>query len=133
MAEEPRTVRIENIDELADITHTCTATDKLTDIQVKLGRLDQSVMSMAASSQELNARFEEQSREMRQFMQAGHICKHADQIQKNTASIEFLKAEQQKKQGSDYWVEKFVESLKYLILFILGMFITFILTGGHLT
>lgn len=128
-----QTVNIENLSELADITHRCTATDKLTDIQVKLGVLGENLINLAAASQELNARFEEQSREMRQFMQAGHRCIHADQIARNTNAIQVLQAEQQKKIGSDYWVEKFVDSLKYIILFVMGMFITFILTGGHLT
>ena len=128
-----QTVSIENISDLANITHKCTATDKLTDIQVRLGVLGESLINIAAASQELNARFEEQSREMRQFMQSGHQCKYADQISRNTNAIQTLQAEQQKKIESDYWVEKFVESIKYIILFIMGMFITFILTGGHLT
>ena len=128
-----QTVSIENISELAEITHKCTASDKLTDIQVKLGVFGENIMNLAAASQELNARFEEQSREMRQFMQIGHQCKYAEQISRNTNAIQSLQAEQQKKIGSDYWVEKFVESIKYIILFIMGMFITFILTGGHLT
>jgi hypothetical protein len=127
------TVRIENIAELSEITHTCTATDKLTDILVKVGVMGESIMNLAAASQELNARFEEQSREMRQFMQAGHQCRFAEQIAKNTNAIDKLNAEQHKKVGSDYWVEKFVESLKYIILFVIGMFIAFILNGGHLS
>lgn len=121
-----QTVAIENFEELAKFGHKCTATETLTDIQVKIGRLDENVKLMATSNQELN-------REMRQFMAAGHICKQAEQIAKNTKAIELLEKERNKKIGSDYWVEKFVESIKYIFLFILGMFITFILTGGHLT
>jgi len=128
-----QTIAIENLDELANVTHKCTATDKLTDILVQLGRLDQSFMNMAAANQELSARFEEQCREMRQFMNQGHVCQHAAQIARNTNAIEVLEKERQKKIGSDYWVEKFIDSLKYLLLFVMGMFITFILTGGHLT
>ena len=94
-----QTVAIENISELADITHRCTATDKLTDIQVKLGVLGENLINLAAASQELNARFEEQSREMRQFMQAGHQCRHADQIARNTTAIELLEKERNKKIG----------------------------------
>lgn len=128
--DNPRSVTIDNISELADITHKCTSTELLTQIQVSIARSEGSMVSMASAVQELSARFEEQSREFRQYMQTGHICKHTDQINRNTAAIEFLKAEQQKKQGSDYWVEKFVESVKYLLLFVMGLFVAFILKGG---
>jgi hypothetical protein len=125
MADEPQTVRIENIDERERVTHRCTSTNLLTEIQVSIAKLEAAITSMAAASQELNARFEEQNREFRQFMQTGHICKYA-------AQIELLMNERHKKLGSDYWVEKFVESIKYLVLFVAGMFLTFILKGGHL-
>ena len=125
MADEPRTVRIENLDDLERVTHRCTSTELLTEIQVSIARLEGAITSMAAASQELNARFEEQNREFRQFMQLGHVCKYS-------AQIEQLMNDRHKKIGSDYWVEKFVESLKYLLLFVAGMFLTFILKGGHL-
>lgn len=125
MADEPRTVRIENLADIEKFSHKCTSTDLLTDIQVSIARLEGSITSMAAASQELNTRFEEQSREMRQFMQGGHVCKYS-------AEIKQLMDDRHTKIGSDYWVEKFVESLKYLFLFVAGMFLTFILKGGHL-
>lgn len=125
MAEEPRSVRIENLAEIEKLSHKCTSTDLLTEIQVSIAKLEAAITSMAVASQELNARFEEQNREFRQFIQTGHICKYA-------AQIELLMNERHKKQGSDYWVEKFVESIKYLVLFVAGMFLTYILKGGHL-
>jgi len=125
MADEPRSVRIENLAEIEKLSHKCTSTDLLTEIQVSIAKLEGEITSMAAASQELNARFEEQAKEFRQYMSAGHVCKYA-------AQIELLMNERHKKLGSDYWVEKFVESIKYLVLFVAGMFLTFILKGGHL-
>ena len=125
MADEPRSVRIENLAEIEKLSHKCTSTDLLTEIQVSIAKLEAAITSMAAASQELNTRFEEQNREFRQYMSAGHVCRYA-------AQIELLMNERHKKLGSDYWVEKFVESLKYLILFVAGMFLTFILKGGSL-
>jgi len=125
MADEPRIVRIENLAEIEKLSHKCTSTDLLTEIQVSIAKLEAAITSIAAASQELNARFEEQIREFRQFMQTGHICKYA-------AQIELLMNERHKKLGSDYWVEKFVESIRYLLLFVAGMFLTFILKGGSL-
>ncbi len=132
MADESRSIRIENLDELEKVTHKCTSTELLTEIQVSMAKLEGAITSMAAASQELNTRFEEQAKEFRQYMSAGHVCRYADQIQRNTTAISLLEQERLKKIGSDYWVEKFVESLKYLILFVAGMFLTFILKGGSL-
>ena len=132
MADESRSIRIENLDELEKVTHKCTSTELLTKIQVSMAKLEGAITSMAAASQELNTRFEEQAKEFRQYMSAGHVCRYADQIQRNTTAISLLEQERLKKIGSDYWVEKFVESLKYLILFVAGMFLTFILKGGSL-
>ena len=132
MADESRSIRIENLDELEKVTHQCTSTELLTEIQVSMAKLEGAITSMAAASQELNTRFEEQAKEFRQYMSAGHVCRYADQIQRNTTAISLLEQERLKKIGSDYWVEKFVESLKYLILFVAGMFLTFILKGGSL-
>ena len=132
MADESRSIRIENLDELEKVTHKCTSTELLTEIQVSMAKLEGAITSMAVASQELNARFEEQAKEFRQYMSAGHVCRYADQIQRNTTAISLLEQERLKKIGSDYWVEKFVESLKYLILFVAGMFLTFILKGGSL-
>lgn len=132
MADESRSIRIENLDELEKVTHKCTSTELLTEIQISIAKLEGAITSMAAASQELNARFEEQAKEFRQYMSAGHVCRHVEQIQRNTNAISLLEQERQKKMGSDYWVEKFIESLKYLILFVTGMFLTFILKGGSL-
>ena len=132
MADESRSIRIENLDELEKVTHKCTSTELLTEIQISMAKLEGAITSMAAASQELNARFEEQAKEFRQYMSAGHVCRHVEQIQRNTYAISLLERERLKKMGSDYWVEKFVESLKYLILFVAGMFLTFILKGGSL-
>lgn len=132
MADEPRSVRIENLAEIEKLSHKCTSTDLLTEIQISMAKLEGAITSMAAASHELNARFEEQAKEFRQYMAAGHVCRYVDQIQRNTTAISLLEQERQKKIGSDYWVEKFVESLKYLILFVAGMFLTFILKGGSL-
>ena len=132
MADESRSIRIENLDELEKVTHKCTSTELLTKIQVSMAKLEGAITSMAAASQELNTRFEEQAKEFRQYMSAGHVCRHVEQIQRNTNAISLLEQERLKKVGSDYWVEKFVESLKYLILFVAGMFLTFILKGGSL-
>ena len=132
MADESRSIRIENLDELEKVTHKCTSTELLTEIQVSMAKLEGAITSMAAASQELNTRFEEQAKEFRQYMSAGHVCRHVEQIQRNTNAISLLEQERLKKVGSDYWVEKFVESLKYLILFVAGMFLTFILKGGSL-
>jgi len=132
MADESRSIRIENLDELEKVTHKCTSTELLTEIQISIAKLEGAITSMAAASQELNTRFEEQAKEFRQYMSAGHVCRHVEQIQLNTYAISLLERERLKKMGSDYWVEKFVESLKYLILFVAGMFLTFILKGGSL-
>lgn len=132
MADEARTVRIENLADIEKLSHKCTSTELLTDIQISMAKLESAITSMAAASQELNARFEEQAKEFRIYMQQGHVCKYSDVIQRNSAAIEILKNEHQKKLGSDYWVEKFIESLKYIILFVAGMFITFILKGGSI-
>ena len=132
MADESRSIRIENLDELEKVTHKCTSTELLTEIQISMAKLEGAITSMAVASQELNARFEEQAKEFRQYMSAGHVCRHVEQIQRNTNAISLLEQERLKKVGSDYWVEKFVESLKYLILFVAGMFLTFILKGGSL-
>lgn len=125
MAEETRTIRIENIADIEKFSHRCTSTELLTDIQVSIAKLESALISMTAASQELNARFEEQNREFRLFMQKDHICKYSHQI-------EALINEQHKKAGSDYWVEKFIESIKYLVLFVGGMFLTYFLKGGHI-
>lgn len=132
MADESRSIRIENLDELEKVTHKCTSTELLTEIQISIAKLEGAITSMAAASQELNTRFEEQAKEFRQYMSAGHVCRHVEQIQQNTNAISLLEQERLKKMGSDYWVEKFIESLKYLILFVAGMFLTFILKGGSL-
>ncbi len=132
MADELRSIRIENLDELEKVTHKCTSTELLTEIQISMAKLEGAITSMAAASQELNARFEEQAKEFRQYMSAGHVCRYVEQIQRNTNAISLLEQERLKKVGSDYWVEKFVESLKYLILFVAGMFLTFILKGGSI-
>ena len=132
MADESRSIRIENLDELEKVTHKCTSTELLTEIQISIAKLEGAITSMAAASQELNTRFEEQAKEFRQYMSAGHVCRHVEQIQRNTYAISLLERERQKKMGSDYWVEKFIESLKYLILFVTGMFLTFILKGGSI-
>ena len=132
MADEPRSVRIENLAEIEKLSHKCTSTELLTEIQISIAKLEGAITSMAAASQELNTRFEEQAKEFRQYMSAGHVCRYVDQIQRNTTAISLLEQERHKKIGYDYWVEKFVESIRYLLLFVAGMFLTFVLKGGSL-
>ena len=131
-------VRIENIDDLKD-AHECRAGDKLTEILVGMGRMDEILTAQAACMQEMSSRFEEQSRQIQQVIYSRHECANRTEIEtmktettELKAEINTLRDEYNQRKGSAYWIEKFVDSAKYILLLVAGAILMAFLQGAHL-
>lgn len=131
-------VFIKNLDDLKDM-HECKSTDKLTEILVSIGRMDEVLTSQAACMQELSSRFEEQTRQIQQMLMRPHECISKREISLIDADIksikneiEALKKDYNERKGAEYYIRMFIDSAKYLILLAIGAFLMFILEGGSL-
>jgi len=104
MTESTRVI-IGNLDEL-NIPHVCTSIDTLTQIQICQARMDQSMIAQAACFGEMNARFEELTRQIQQVLNSRHECYQTAEIRRLASGIDYLKEETHKNQGSGKWADR---------------------------
>lgn len=125
-------VEIKNLKDLAEITHKCISVDKLTEIQISLARVEESSISQAAAFQELNARFEEQSRQIQQVLYSRHECYQINEIKRLGLEVEFLKEEHHKRVGESKWDDRVWAIVQALFIVIAGAIVLWFLKGGSI-
>ena len=133
MPEDSRSVRIENIKEIAELNHRCTSSDLLTEIRISQARTEESMISLAAAFQELNAKVEEQTRQFNQVIQYGHDCRSRDEIQRTAAAVEYLKAEIHKQQGRTKYEDRLWNIGQAVFVAALVAVVLFLMKGGAIT
>lgn len=130
MADDTREVTIGNLGDIAKHLHVCTSQPQLTEILVAIGRMDEALSNQAAASQELSARFEEQSRHITQVLNQRHECYQVAELRRTSAAIDYLKEELHKQQGSSKWEDRLWNIGQALVVAVMVAVVLFIMGGG---
>jgi len=112
--------------------------DRLTENSVAItqvtGELSNLNMRLVETNNGLKAFTEEIRKTLKdhedRIVDVEHNCRRTQDWNRAWSRIECLEQDKQQRVGSAYWIEKMIESAKYLILLVIGAFIMFLLKGG---
>lgn len=149
--DEPRSIEVTNIDELASVikesTHSCTSQEILTDIRIGVAEMNRDMISMTACFQQLNTRFEEHMREqdqvLREHMQiiashssdivdVKHNCRFPDKWDRVEARLTSLEHAETMRKGSNKWEDRIFNIANSVFVAVVIFVILFILKGGEM-
>ncbi|MCK9592333.1 MAG: hypothetical protein M0Q91_10045 [Methanoregula sp.] len=130
---EPTAVIIENLEDLADVTHKCTSQEILTAIRISQARTEESMINLSSTFQDLTLRLDEQSRQFQEFVRAPYVCIYKDQILQHTASIEYLKEESHRREGQSRWEDRVWNVGQAVLVAALVAVVLYLMKGGAIS
>ena len=122
---EAASVKIENLSELADVTHKCTSQELLTDIRISQARTEETIINLSNFVQELSGKFES-------LIQSGHKCYQDEQVRRNTAAIEYLKGEVHRWQGQRKWEDRLWNIGQAVLVAVIVALVLWFMKGGQI-
>ena len=147
MPEEPKKVIVENISELNDITHKCTAGETLTRIQVEQGKFGENIIHLSVCFEEISAQLQEQNKNLLTFIESSnermrmlesainkqHVCLKDKQIIELTADVTSIKMTLASMGGESKWVDRVINIGQALLIAIMVVLATWFMRGGAIT
>ena len=147
MLEESTKVIIENIDELCDITHKCTAEETLTRIQVEQGKFGENIIHLSACFEQLSAQLQEQNKNLLAYIESSnermrmlesainkqHVCSKDKQIIELVADVTNIKMTLASMGGESKWIDRAINVGQALLIAIMVVLATWFMKGGAIT
>ena len=147
MPDDTRPVRIDNIDELKDMLHYCTAQETLTKIQVDQGKLGEGLVHFGVCFEELTTQLQEQNKNLQAFIEGSndrmrlveinmnkqHVCSKETQLIAALADITNLKLEFASMRGESKWIDRVVAILQSVLVAVVVLLATWFMRGGAIT
>lgn len=149
--DEPRSIEVTNIDELARVikesTHTCTSQEILTDIRIGVAEMNRDMISMTACFQQLNARFEEHMREQDQvhreqmqiiashaadLVDVKHNCRFPDRWKELDARLSAIEKLETARSGESKWNDRLFNFMNSVLVAVVIFIILFFMKGGEM-
>lgn len=141
-----KAVRIENIDEIADLAHRCTAQDVLTKIQVEQARFSENLIHLSVCFEQVAAQLQEQNKNILAFVETSsericlletsigkHDCKKETMLINMAADITNIKMELSAYKGESKWVDRAMNIIQAVLIAVIVLLATFFMKGGAIT
>jgi hypothetical protein len=145
-SDSPKSIRVENIDALANMSHVCVSQPTLTEIQIQLAKQSEGMIHMASCFEELGARMEEQNRNLLQYIESSndrlrlleisannHKCAKETQIINLAADITNIKMGFAAMTGESKWIDRGVNIFQSVLIAVIVILATFFMKGGTIT
>jgi hypothetical protein len=147
MAGDATKIVIENIDELCDITHKCTAQETLTRIQVEQGKYGENLTHLAVCFEQVAAQLQEQNKNLMAFIDTSnervrmlesainkqHLCSKDQQIISLAADVTNIKMTLAAMHGESKWIDRAVNILQAVLIAVVVLLATWFMRGGAIT
>ena len=138
MLEESTKVIIENIDELCDIAHKCTAEETLTRIQIEQGKFGENIIHLSACFEKLSAQLQEQNKNLLAYIESSnermrmlesainrqHVCSKDKQIIELAADITNIKMTLASMGGESKWIDRAINIGQALLIAVMVVLAT---------
>jgi len=147
MAGDATKIVIENIDELCDITHKCTAQDTLTKIQVEQGKYGENLTHLAVCFEQVAAQLQEQNKNLMAFIDTSnermrmlesainkqHVCSKETQLITLAADVTNIKLALAAMHGESKWVDRAMNIGQAVLVAIIVALAIWFMKGGAIT
>ena len=147
MSEDAKKIIIENIDELCDITHKCTAQDTLTKIQVEQGKFGENILHLSVCFEQISAQLQEQNKNLLAYIESSnermrmlesamnrqHVCSKDKQIIELAADVTNIKMTLASMGGESKWIDRAINIGQALLIAIMVVLATWFMKGGAIT
>lgn len=147
MSEDAKKIIIENIDELCDITHKCTAQDTLTKIQVEQGKFGENVLHLSVCFEHLSAQLQEQNKNLLTYIESSnermrmlesainkqHVCSKDKQIIELVTDVTNIKMTLASMGGESKWIDRAINIGQALLIAVMVVLATWFMKGGAIT
>ena len=147
MSEESKKIIIENIDELYDITHKCTAQDTLTKIQVEQGKFGENILHLSVWFEQISAQLQEQNKNLLAYIESSnermrmlesamnrqHVCSKDKQIIELVADVTNIKMTLASMSGESKWVDRAINIGQAILIAVMVVLATWFMKGGAIT
>ena len=147
MSEDSNKIIIENIDELCDITHKCTAQDTLTKIQVEQGKFGENILHLSVCFEQLSVQLQEQNKNLLAYIESSnermrmlesamnrqHVCSKDKQIIELAADVTNIKMTLASMGGESKWVDRAINIGQALLIAVMVVLATWFMKGGAIT
>lgn len=149
--DNPKSIELTNIDELADIlkdaTHRFTSQELLTEIRIGVAEMNRDMISMTACFQQLNARFEEHMREQDQvhreqmqiiashaadLVDVKHNCRFPDKWKDIEERVTVLEKSEHSRGGASVWTDRAFNFMNSVLVAVVIFVILFFMKGGEM-
>ena len=149
--DNPKSIELTNIDELADIlkdaTHRCTSQEVLTEIRIGVAEMNRDMISMTACFKQLNARFEEHMREQDQvhreqmqiiashaadLVDVKHNCRFPDKWKDIEERVKVLEKSEHSRGGGSVWTDRAFNFMNSVLVAVVIFVILFFMKGGEM-
>lgn len=147
MPEDAKKIIIENIDELCDITHKCTAQDTLTKIQVEQGKFGENILHLSVCFEQLSVQLQEQNKNLLAYIESSnermrmlesvmnrqHVCSKDKQIIELAADVTNIKMTLASMGGESKWIDRAINIGQALLIAVMVVLATWFMKGGAIT
>lgn len=147
MSEDAKKIIIENIDELCDITHKCTAQDTLTKIQVEQGKFGENILHLSVCFEQLSVQLQEQNKNLLAYIESSnermrmlesamnrqHVCSKDKQIIELAADVTNIKMALASMGGESKWIDRAINIGQALLIAVMVVLATWFMKGGAIT
>lgn len=147
MSEDAKKIIIENIDELCDITHKCTAQDTLTKIQVEQGKFGENILHLSVCFEQLSVQLQEQNKNLLAYIESSnermrmlesvmnrqHVCSKDKQIIELAADVTNIKMTLASMGGESKWIDRAINIGQALLIAVMVVLATWFMKGGAIT
>ena len=147
MPEDSKKIIIENIDELSDLTHKCTAGETLTRIQVEQGKFGENIIHLSVCFEEISAQLQEQNKNLLAYIESSnermrmlesainkqHVCSKDKQIIELVADVTNIKMTLASMGGESKWVDRAINIGQAFLIAVMVVLATWFMKGGAIT
>lgn len=138
--DNPKSIELTNIDELADIlknaTHKCTSQEIMTEIRIGVAELNRDMASMTACFKQLNARFEEHMQiiasHAADLEDVKHNCRFPDKWKDIEDRVKILEKSEHSRGGASVWTDRLFNFMNSVLVAVVIFVILFFMKGGEM-
>lgn len=147
MPEDSKKIIIENIAELCNLPHKCTAGETLTRIQVEQGKSGENIIHLSVCLEELSAQLQEQNKNLLAYIESSnermrllegainkqHVCSKDKQIIELVADVTNIKMTLASMGGESKWIDRAINIGQALLIAVMVVLATWFMKGGAIT
>lgn len=147
MSDDTKKIIIENIDELCDLAHKCTAQDTLTKIQVEQGKFGEDIIHFTVCFEKISVQLHEQNKNLLAYVESSnermrllesalnkqHVCTKDKQIIELSADITNIKMILAAMKGESKWVDRVLNIGQAILIAVTVVLATWFMKGGAIT